>query len=134
MKRIEQTDCTILDLGEVLVIVPASVDEPRVEAWGRYTGGTYPVSGFERFTTRAGREAIRVQPGTGFTLRIYDGGGDRTWGDWADRQPWRSEHGDVFSIAVATSNGGGCWFEVGIWPTAGYLSAYEARIADELAV
>ena len=120
-------DAMIIDLGDTLVVVPSSVQR-RLD-----TDTPSPCSGFIRFTTRAGRPAIRVVPGTGYILSLVNGRGDRSWNNWDDRQPVRSSHGDVFAVATPTSNGGGCWFEITITPNAGYESRYEASLADELA-
>ena len=133
MKRIHNETNNILDLGEVLVIIPTGIVHD-LDAGHWLDGQPVEVSGFTRRQTRAGREAVEVQPGTGYTLRLREGNGDRSWGDWNDRAPARSQHGEVFAYAVPTSNGGGCWFEVTITPTAGYETAYDASIADELAV
>ena len=132
MKIVRNMDINILDLGEVLVILPKGI-HPAWEA-GEYHPEPVEVGGFTRFMTKAGREAVRIEPGTGYTLTVSEGSGDRTWNHWDERAPYRSHHGDVFALAVATSNGGGCWFEIGLYPSAGYESRYEARLADELAI
>ncbi len=131
MKRIHNDQSNILDMGGVLVIVPVGIVHD-LDAGNWLSGQPIEVGGFSRRTTKAGREAIDLVAGTGFQLRLREGSGSRTWDGWDDRAPVRSKHGDVFAYAVQTSNGGGCWFEATITPSAGFITAYEAQITDEL--
>ena len=131
MKRIQTDSANILDLGEVLVIVPFGIAHD-LDAGNWLDGQIIKVGGFTRRTTRAGREAVEVVGGIGYELRLREGSGDRTWSGWDCRRPVQSVHGAVFAHAVATSKGGGCWFEATISPSAGFITAYEREITDEL--
>ena len=133
MRIVRQETINIMELGELLVIIPKGI-APALDAGEWLDGQPVDCGGFARFTTRAGRSAIRVAQGRGYQLALREGSGDRTWGDWLQRAPSRSRHGDVFAYATASSRGGGCWLEVTITPSAGYETAYEAAIADELAI
>lgn len=65
------------------------------------------------FKTKAGRDALRITIGDEHTLTFTCGSGDRTWNNWRDRCPSNA----VCAFAVATSNGGGCWFEFILMPS-----------------
>lgn len=130
MKIVRQNSVNILDLGEVLAIIPHGISADLDGGGGLY-GDSVPCGGFTRRQTKAGREAIDVLPGQGYVLNLRDGAGDRKWNRWSQRRPVRSEHGEVFAAAVSVSHGGGCWFELSIVPAAGYESQYEAGLADE---
>jgi hypothetical protein len=84
------------------------------------------------FTTKKGREAIRIAPavnGATHTISFKTSGGDRSWGGWAERQPANA----WFSEAVATSNGGGCWAEVIIMAVdSEAISREQQDLMDEL--
>ena len=133
MRIVRQETINIMELGELLVIIPKGIS-PALDAGEWLDGQPVEVDGFAHVTTRAGRPAIRVAPGVGYALILRQGSGDRTWDDWDQRAPSRSQHGEVFAFAVATSHGGGAWFEVSLTPSAGYETVYEASIADELSV
>jgi len=132
MKNVRQNSVNILDMGEVLIIIPHGISA-ELDGGGGLYNESVPCGGFTRRQTKAGREAIDVLPGQGYVLTLHDGSGDRRWNHWDQRRPVRSEHGEVFTAAVSMSHGGGCWFEVTIVPAVGYESAYQASIADELA-
>lgn len=111
------------DAPPVLVIIPATV---AVDL--RRLRNQVECGGYTHFTTRKGRQAIRVLPGEGWTLSRYNGSGSRDWDDWG----YRRRVDGAFSIAVATSRGGGQWEELEIYRESD-RTAEQAAYADELA-
>ena len=85
----------------------------------RVDGGTYtaePCDVFP-FTTKKGKDALRIKEGEKYLLDLSFGTGSRRWGNWSDRKmAYEENNNDVlFSEAIPTSNGGGNWQECQIW-------------------
>ena len=121
-------NCHIGEEGELvsLVVVPLGIMPERDY------NGAFPVvdcGGYESFRTVKGRPAIRVLPGEGWTMSFQEREGDRYWWGWAERH----RVGIAFSIASATTRGGGCWAELDIVPLGGAPTAEEAEMEEELA-
>jgi len=84
-----------------------------------------------RFTTRKGREAIKIVPGDTHRWRFATGGGSRTWDGWRRRH--LVGEGVILSAAVANSNGGGCWAEIEVIEAdAQPMTAEQARLMEEV--
>lgn len=116
MKTIKLNDGTIIfDFFNMLVIVDKDFASqnislnPYVHIWDynkKERLDVVPCSA-KSFITRKGREAIRISNGNSHNFHLYGSSGDRNWQNWSKRRPVNA----VFSKAVATSNGGGCWLE-----------------------
>lgn len=158
MKFHQRGDAVIIDMEELLVVVPRKVFGPLfmdedllreksfeyVLEFGNYArssgnrkglvGTVFEVGGYQTFLTERQRSAVRIHPGTGFTAIFRFGAGDRSWGDWENRRPVTTDKGDeVFAWAVPTTRGGGHWFEVQIFPSdAKLISAEEDALNSEL--
>ena len=63
------------------------------------------------FITKKGRNAIRISNGYSHNLSYYRGWGDRSWNNFNDRKIINA----LFSEAVSSTNGGGCWRELHIF-------------------
>jgi hypothetical protein len=107
----------------VLVVIPTEVAADL----GRMRNAC-ECGGYRYFTTKAGRQAIRVLSGDGWKLNRFTGAGSRDWDDWSSR---RRVDG-AYSVANATSRGGGCWEELEIYRDSD-RTAEQAAYADELA-
>ena len=62
----------------------------------------------EKFITKKGRNAIKIDLGISHTIKIKYGSGDKSWGNWDKRKLVNA----FYAEAVRNSNGGGCWVEV----------------------
>ena len=62
----------------------------------------------ELFTTKAGREAIRLGVGHSHKVLISTFTGSRSFRGWSERKDPTA----IFAHAVGISNGGGCWAEI----------------------
>ena len=88
--------------------------------------------GFSSFTTKKNRKAYRLEAPVGLCthyLEFSRHSGDHTWGGWNRRKPVGY---DCLALAVATSRGGGCWFELTVVRASGYKTAEQAEIEEEL--
>lgn len=109
MKTIEMPDGSVIkDLGrnEELVIFSKEIVEQKA-AMPSYKYKKY-LANCKKFRTKSGRPAIRITVGDEFEVEEGSGEGDRTWGYWERRKPINA----FFAKAVATTNGGGCWYEI----------------------
>jgi hypothetical protein len=62
----------------------------------------------EFFTTKAGREAIKLDVGHSHRVLVATFDGSRSFRNWSDRKDSEA----IFAHAVPISNGGGCWAEI----------------------
>lgn len=134
MKEIKLPDGGLIIDGfsKLLILTPEFVEENSFvdEEIGPYDKiGDHNPCTIEFFTTKAGREAIRIRPGNSHNLKLYYGSCDRYWNNWDARRPVNAS----FAEAVATSRGGGCWAEViimqaGISP----ITAEQAEYMEEI--
>jgi hypothetical protein len=117
----EKDDVVIVDFGRIpgignhhnttLVVVPKGIIPPeQLQRMRAYHRVKVPCGGFEIFTTRKGRRAMRVLPGTGWIFKMFRGDGDRKWNNYFERAPHMA-----YSQAKATTRGHGCWFELGVY-------------------
>jgi len=123
MKKIQIDEKTLIIDGLSQLLILKNAPSPLPD-------GDWVTCGIRLFKTKKGRDALEIDfNGSREVVRIYSGSGDRSWAGWDHRRPVNA----IFAEAVATSNGGGCWFEVivmrkGVDP----LSAEIAEYREEL--
>lgn len=115
-KRIKLPDGTLLIEGfSKLIVIDRGFAEQHFpkdytfEPYYRLQKGVACNASF--FTTKKGREAIKISSGNSHIFRYETASGSYGWRGWDKR---RIANG-LFSEAQPTSNGGGCWMEIEIW-------------------
>ena len=100
----------ILDIGGLLIHVPSSLDGEREHSTKCF------LCSIEEGVTRTGRKILRLRPvqaGSQYYVVWHWGAGDKGWDGW-NRWP---DHPEIKTWAGANSRGGGCWWEVWVFPS-----------------